>query len=118
MLLCCCCLVALAVVIQVDGGTGLWYPSKLGKRFLRNAPHDEHGDVTTVGAWSGDIGSINWRAWQSLAGLDRAGVDVLAEMICRAHEEGVELHTSLRMATVPDADPSVSCHQIESKVRD
>jgi hypothetical protein len=69
-----------AVVVQVDGGTGLWYPSKVGRQFLRNAPVDEAGDVTTVGAWSGDIGSINWRAWQSLAGLAGEGVDLLAEI--------------------------------------
>ena len=34
-----------AVVVQVDGGTGLWYPSKVGRRFLRNAPVDAGGEV-------------------------------------------------------------------------
>ena len=99
-----------ALVVQVDGGSGLWYPSKVGRRHMRNAPVDENGVAVTVGEWDdgldGDIGSIRWRAWQSLATLDQRGVDLLKEMIREAHASDMELHTSLRMGTIPDMDPA------------
>jgi hypothetical protein len=104
-----------AVVVQVDGGTGLWYPSKVGRRHLRNAPRDGNVDVTTVGAWKGDMGSIMWRAWQGLALLDSQGVDLLEEMVMHAHARGMELHTSLRMATIPDMDPASVADQPASR---
>ena len=100
-----------SLCVQVDGGSGLWYPSKVGRRHLRNAPVDENGVYTPDGVWSGDgldgdIGSIRWRAWQSLATLEQNGVDLLAELIREAHAQDMELHASLRMGVIPDMDPA------------
>ena len=57
---------------QVDGGSGLWYPSKVGTRHLQ--PSEDDGR---------DRGSYGWRAWTILKQLDAAGVDLL-EANCTA----------------------------------
>jgi hypothetical protein len=94
-----------ALVLQVDGGSGLWYPSKVGRPFLRNAPASIDADVSTVPSWSAEP-SINWRAWQSLAGLARDHVDPLQQMAAHARRRQMEAHASVRMGTVPDSDPT------------
>jgi hypothetical protein len=85
-----------ALVVQVDGGSGLWYPSKVGHQHMRHAPKRADGKYSLEGEWDDglgdDIGSIRWRAWQSLAALDQQGVDLLAEMISAAHSQDMELH--------------------------
>ena len=94
-----------AVMVQVDGGSGLWYPSKAGRTYLRNAPASLDADVSTVEGWAAES-SINWRAWQSLATLARDGCDPLLAMRDCARTSDTELHASLRMGNIPDMDPS------------
>jgi hypothetical protein len=72
-------------VYSVDGGGGLFYPSKVARRF--------------GGLDDGKRGSYAWRAWKSLQDLDERGLDILEVLIQRAHARGMDFFASLRMAT-------------------
>ena len=76
---------------SVEGGAGLFYPSAVGRRFT---------DRT-------EVGSYTWRASQTLQDLDERGIDILAELIDRAHSRGMEFFASLRMHGYVGMDPNI-----------
>jgi len=80
-------------VYSVEGGGGLFYPSKVGRRF--------------GGIDDGKRGSYAWRAWKSLQDLDERGLDILEVLIRRAHARGMDFFASLRMATYYGMDPAL-----------
>lgn len=76
---------------SVDGGAGLFYPTKVGDRFTDRV----------------EVGSYTWRAFAILQDLDERGIDLLAELIDRAHTRDMDFFASLRMHGHLNMDPSI-----------
>ena len=74
-------------VYGVSRDDGLFYPSKVGKRF---------GDKPFAMA-------AYWRVWNNMQSLIDAGVDPLTVLIDRAHERGMDFIASQRMGAFPGA---------------
>lgn len=79
-------------VYSVDGGNGLFYPSKAGRRY---AELDERPFT----------GSYDWRAWKILQDLEDQDLDLLTLLIERAHECKLDFFASLRMGAYLGVDP-------------
>ncbi len=78
---------------------GLFYPSKVGKRFK----YEEHATAFRLAAF--------WRAWENMQSLIDRGLDPLTVLIDRAHTKGMDFFASLRMSSYEGMDPA---HQLKS----
>ncbi len=78
---------------------GLFYPSKVGKRFK----YEEHATAFRLAAF--------WRAWHNMQSLIDQGLDPLTVLIDRAHEKGMDFFASLRLGSYLGMDPA---HQLKS----
>ncbi len=77
---------------SVDGGNGLFYPSKVGLRYAALDP-----DPMTC--------SYDWRARRILQDLEEQDLDILALLIDRAHVCGMDFFASVRMGAYLGVDP-------------
>lgn len=98
-------------VYGVSRDDGLFYPSKIGRRF-------GEGRALTQAA--------EWRVWHNMQSLMDAGHDPLTVLIDRSHARDMEFIASLRMGAFPGAgegvapraggrglaDPAVRAHQL------
>ena len=75
-------------VYGVSRDDGLFYPSRVGKRF------GEGEDL---------IQAAYWRVWHNMQSLIDGGLDPLTVLIDRAHEKGMEFIVSQRMGAFPGA---------------
>ncbi|MDP7634221.1 MAG: hypothetical protein QF402_14850, partial [Candidatus Latescibacteria bacterium] len=75
-------------VYGVSRDDGLFYPSRVGKRF------GEGEDL---------IQAAYWRVWHNMQSLIDGGLDPLTVLIDRAHEKGMEFIASQRMGAFPGA---------------
>ncbi|MDA0333808.1 MAG: hypothetical protein O2782_01425 [bacterium] len=80
-------------VYGVSRDDGLFYPSKVGRRF---------------GAGQPLAMSAYWRVWHNMQSLMDSGLDPLTVLIDRAHERQMEFIASLRMGAFPGAGDGVS----------
>ena len=83
----------------VARGDGLFYPSKVGKRFK----YGEYKNAFRLAAY--------WRAWHNMQSLIDQGLDPLTVLIDRAHEKGMDFFASLRLGSYLGMDPA---HQLKS----
>ena len=70
-------------VYGVSRDDGLFYPTKVGRRFA-----EDMRPIPMV---------AYWRVWQNMQSLIDRGLDPLTVLIDRAHEKGMEFIASLRM---------------------
>ena len=84
-------------IYGVARGDGLYYPSKVGRRFK----HGEHG-VDSPGFHQ----AAYWRVWHNMQSLIDRGLDPLTVLIDRAHEKGMDFFGSLRLGESGGLDPS------------
>jgi hypothetical protein len=83
------------LVYGVSRDDGLFYPSRIGKRF-------GDGEPLTMAAY--------WRVWHNMQSLIDRGLDPLTVLIERAHEQGMEFIASQRMGAFPGAGENVAPH--------
>ena len=72
-------------VYGIARGDGLFYPSKVGKRF--GVDMDKFSNP------------MYWRVWNNMQSLIDRGLDPLQVLIDRAHEKNMDFHASFRMGT-------------------
>ena len=72
-------------VYGIARGDGLFYPSKVGKRF--GVDMDEFSNP------------MYWRVWNNMQSLIDRGLDPLQILIDRAHEKNMKFYASFRMGT-------------------
>ncbi len=83
-------------VYGVARDDGLFYPSKVGRRFTG----------TDSGAPTGVPLAAYWRLWHNMQSLIDRGLDPLTVLIDRAHEKKMEFFASLRLGAHGGMDPS------------
>lgn len=76
----------------VARGDGLFYPSKIGRRFGEDIRPFNH--------------CAYYRVWENMQSLIDRGLDPLTVLIDRAHAKGMEFFASLRIAGYGGMDPS------------
>ena len=81
----------------VARGDGLFYPSKVGKRFGYDMEEFQQ--------------AAYWRVWHNMQSLIDRGLDPLKVLIDRAHEKGMDFFASLRLSAHEGMDPA---HRIEN----
>ena len=84
-------------VYGVSRDDGLFYPSKVGKRFQ----HGEHGNQA-----AGFHQAAYWRLWHNMQSLLDQGLDPLTVLIDRAHSKGMDFFASLRLGGHGDMNPA------------
>ena len=72
-------------VYGIARGDGLFYPSKVGKRF-----------GVDMGEFSNPM---YWRVWNNMQSLIDKGLDPLQVLIDRAHDKNMDFYASFRMGT-------------------
>lgn len=79
------------LVYGVARGDGLFYPTKVGKRFGTDIqPFDS---------------TVYWRVWKNMQSLIDRGHDPLRLLVDRAHAKGMEFIVSFRMGTFEGVQP-------------
>lgn len=81
-------------IYGVARGDGLFYPSKVGLRFLDDTRRFDSAP--------------SYRVWHNMQSLIDRGLDPLTVLIDRAHEKGMDFFASLRIAPQGASDPAVS----------
>ena len=81
----------------VARGDGLFYPSKVGKRFGYDMEEFQQ--------------AAYWRVWHNMQSLIDRGLDPLKVLIDRAHEKGMDFFASLRLSAHEGMNPA---HRIEN----
>ena len=82
-------------VYGVSRDDGLFYPSRVGRRFGADA-----GGRFEMSAY--------WRVWHNMQSLMDRGLDPLGVLVDRAHERGLDFFASLRMGAYPGLSDEVS----------
>ena len=84
-------------VYGVARGDGLFYPSKVGKRFGHDMEEFEQ--------------AAYWRVWYNMQSLMDRGLDPLKVLVDRTHDKGMDFFASLRMSGHECMDPA---HRMEN----
>ena len=79
------------IAYGVARGDGLFYPSKVGKRFGVDMQPFES--------------PIYWRVWESMQSLIERDLDPLRVLVDRAHDKGMDFFASFRMGTYDAVEP-------------